>query len=183
MLKALFADAIFIASLFIEVCAALSFLQSSNAIVFREALEPVLTFYRSHGAPILAIGAQITWPSGPEWFLDLTVLSEFFFFFFFIAQARTGMSPYPEAGAGCEKQRGFSRIEAFIDWALPVVFCAIGAFILAPTLLPLLTLPAAIILGAKTLLGGWSWFVISRSYYLNLLCLGGAVLGIAALQR
>ncbi len=183
MLKALIADAIFIASLFIEVCAALSLLQSSNAIVLREALEPVLAFYRGHGTPIFAFGAQIIWPSGPEWFLDSTVLSEFFFFLFFIAQARIGMSPYSETGAGCEKERAFSRIETLIDWALPIVFCAIGAFILAPTLLPLLTLPAALMLGAKKLLGGRSLFEISASYYLNLLCLGGAVLGILALQK
>jgi hypothetical protein len=183
MLRALLADAIFIAAVFIETIAGLSLLQSGHTIVLREELDPVLSVYREQAIPFLAAGANVVWPARPQWFADASLLAGIFFFLFFIAQTRNGMAPYEEAFPARLGQNGVkSRAERLLDWGLPVVFCLIGALVLAPTLLPFLTVPAAFFLGVRTLLGLPSWFEISRSYYINLLCLAGALLGILALQ-
>jgi hypothetical protein len=179
MLRALSADAIFIAAVLIEIIAALSLLQSGYAIVLREEFEPVLTLYRGQALPFLAAGANAVWPSRPQWIADASLLAGVFFFLFFIAQARNAMAPYDGALTGGDA----SRAERLIDWALPVVLCALGGLILAPTLLPFLTLPAALFLGVRKLLGLSSWFEVSRSYYVNLLCLAGVLLGIFSLQN
>lgn len=176
MLKALAADAIFIAALFIEALASLSLLQTVHAISLREEFEPLLGFYRGQAAPLLAAGANVIWPSAPQWFWDASVLAAVFFFLFFIAQARQAMAPYEAAGRP-------SVIEAAIDWVLPAVFCAAGALVFGPTLLPLLTLPAALILGAVKLAGRPCWFELSRGYGFNLLCLGAIFGGALILQR
>ncbi len=176
MLRALMADAIFIAAVFIESLAALSLLQARHLAVLREEFEPVLAFYRTQLVPVLGYGANIVWPSAPQWFADASILAAILFFLFFIAQARKAMAPY-------EEPLSQARIEAVLDWALPVAFCALGALVTGPTLLPLLTLPAALFLGLGRLAGRPCWFELSRSYYFNILCLG-AVLGlILVLQR
>jgi hypothetical protein len=179
MLRALSADAIFIAAVLAETIAALSLLQSGHAIVLREEFEPVLAAYRGQALPFIAAGADVVWPLRPQWFADASLLAAIFFFLFFITQTRNAMAPYD----GAEPAGDASRAERLIDWALPVVLCALGAVILAPTLLPFLTLPAALLLGAGKLLGLHSWFQVSRSYYVNILCLGGALLGILGLQN
>jgi hypothetical protein len=176
MLRALAADAAFIAALFVEALASLSLLQSVYAIALREEFEPVMAFYHAELAPVLAIGAKLVWREPPQWFMDASVLSAILFFLFCIAQARKAMAPY-------EPVQSTTRIDAFVDWVLPAAFCAAGAFVLAPTLLPLLTLPAALLLGAKRLAGRPRRFELSGTYYFNLLCLGVISGGAFLLQR
>ena len=176
MLRGLTADAIFIAALFIEILAALSVLQSSHAAVFREEFEPILTAYRNGVVPVLGYGARVAWHSAPQWYVDASIIAAILFFLFFIAQARAAMAPYEGPAS-----RAYS--EAAIDWALPAVFCALGALAAGPTLLPILTVPAGLYLGLLKLLGRPCWFELSRSYTFNLLCLGAAVAGILLLQR
>src|SRR5262249_43032459 len=93
MLRALSADAIFIAAGRAEIIAALSLLQSGCAIALPEEFEPVLAVYRGQALPFLAAGANAVWPSRPQWFADASVLAGVFFFLFFIAQARNAMAP------------------------------------------------------------------------------------------
>jgi hypothetical protein len=183
MLTVLSADAIFIVAVLAEIVAALSLLESSHAIVLREELEPVLAVYRGQALPFLTAGTNAVWPSRPQWFADASLIASVLFFWFFIAQVRNAMAPFDEACAPrFPKDEEPSRAERLADWAMPVVLCAFGALALAPTLLPFLTLPAALLLGASGLLGHPSWFEVSRSYYVNLVCLGGAVLGILSLR-
>jgi hypothetical protein len=184
MLRALSADAIFIAAVLVEIVAALSLLQSGGAIVLRQEFDPVLSVYRGDALPFLTASTNAVWPSRPQWFADASLLAGVFFFLFFVAQARNAVAPLDEVPAPRFGKYGdASRAERLIDWALPVVLCALGALILAPTLLPFLTLPAALFLGLRRLLGLPSWFEVSRSYYANLLCLGAALLGILSLQN
>lgn len=173
MLRALMADAIFIAALFIEILAALSLLESTHAAAFREEFEPVLAFYRTGLAPMLGYAARVAWRSAPQWYLDASILAAILFFLFFIAQARKAMAPYDEPPPQ-------ALSEGAIDWALPVGFCALGAFAAGPALLPFLTVPAALYL---KLAGNPCWFKLSPSYYFNLLWLGAAVGGLLLLQR
>jgi hypothetical protein len=175
MLRDLVADAAFIASLFVEALASLSLLQSIQAISLREEFGPLLAFYHVKLAPVLAIGADLVWRPAPQLFVDAAVLSAILFFLFFIAQARKAMAPY-------EPSEPLNKIEAFIDWVLPTVFCAAGAIIAGPTLLPLLSIPAALFLGARRLAGRPGRFALSRSYFVNLLCLG-AILGAALIGQ
>ncbi|MGO8955203.1 MAG: hypothetical protein ACLPWS_14425 [Rhodomicrobium sp.] len=185
MFRLLAADAFFVAAVLIEVLAALSLLQSAQFAVLREEFEPVLAYYRAGAVPLLAPGAAIVWPDAPQWFTDASILSAVLFFLFFIAQARQAMAPHPSNGPGVPGPGGWApdRTEAAIDWALPVALCVLGALLLAPTLLPLLSLPAALFLGVKKLAGHPSWFEVSRSYYVNTLCLTVAIAGILAFQR
>ena len=177
MLRALVADAVFLAALFAEALASLSLLQSVQAVTLAEAFEPMLRVYRAELAPMLAIGANVVWHPAPQWFVDASVLSAILFFLFFIAQARKAMAPYePAAGQP-------SRVEAAVDWLLPAVFCVAGALVLGPTLLPLLTVPAALVLGASQHAGRFRSFELSRGYYFNLLCLGAMSGGALILQR
>jgi len=183
MLRALAADAIFIAAVLIEVLAALSMLQSGRLAVLREEFVPVLAHYRAEAVPFLAPGANIVWPAAPQWFADASILSAALFFLFFIAQARNATAPHGEAHSPGHGSGPADRVEAVIDWALPVAMCGLGALLLAPTLLPVLTLPAALLLGARKLAGSPSWFEVSRSYYVNILCVTVAIAGILAFQR
>ncbi len=176
MLRALTADAIFIAALFIEILATLSLLQSGHAAVLREEFEPVLAFYRTGLAPVLGFGANVVWPSPPRWFADASILGAILFFLFFIAQARKAMAPYEAADRP-------AAVEQAIDWILPAAFCAAGALVLGPTLLPFLTLPAALALWLRKLGGSPCWFELSRSYYFNMLCLGALLGLVLGLQR
>ena len=177
MLRALAADAVFLAALFVEALASLSLLQSVQAVTLAEAFEPMLRFYRAELAPMLAIGANVVWHPAPQWFVDASVLSAILFFLFFIAQARKAMAPYePAAGQP-------SRVEAAVDWLLPAAFCAGGALVLGPTLLPLLTVPAALVLGAGQRMGRFLWFELSRGYYFNLFCLAAVLAGAFLFQR
>jgi hypothetical protein len=176
MLKALVADAAFIAALFVEALASLSLLQSVHAISLREEFEPVLAFYRDSLAPVLALGTNLVWRSGPQWYEDAAALSAILFFLFFIGQVRKAMAPYEPAA-------GLTVAEAFVDWSLSAVFCAVGALIFGPTLLPLLTVPAALLIGVMQLAGWRRRFELSRGYYVNLLCLAAVLGGILILQR
>ncbi len=177
MLRALVADAVFIAALFVEALASLSLLQSVHAVTLAEAFEPVLGYYRGELAPMLAIGAYLVWPAAPRWFVDASVLSAILFFLFFIAQARKSMAPYEQAA-------GQPTIaEAVADWLLPAVFCAAGALVLGATLLPLLTVPAALAIGAGQRAGWFRWFELSGGYYFNLFCLVAISGGALMLQR
>ena len=109
MLRALAADAVFIAALFVEALASLSLLQSVYAIALREELEPMLAFYHAELAPVLAIGTKLVWREPPQWFMDASVLSAILFFLFCIAQARKAMAPY-------EPVQSTTRIDTFVDW-------------------------------------------------------------------
>src|SRR5208337_4831888 len=97
MLRALAADAVFIAALFVEALASLSLLQSTQAITLREEFEPMLGFYHAKLAPVLAFGANLVWRPAPQWFVDASVLAAILFFLFCIAQARKAMEPYEPA--------------------------------------------------------------------------------------
>jgi hypothetical protein len=182
VMRALTSDAIFIAAIFIEIAAALSLLQSSHAVFLREEFEPVLSYYRNHAAPVFGAGAGLLWSKGPQWFTDATVVGAVLFFLFFIAQARNAMAPFQEALAPTFAPIPASnRAEATLDWVLPVLFCGLGALIAAPTLLPLLAVPAALVLYARRLLGLPSWFEVTPAFYLNLLVLAAALLLILSL--
>jgi hypothetical protein len=171
MLTAMLSDALFIGAVFFEALAVLSLLRSAQAIALPEALEPVLTFYREKAMPILTPGTPFVWGSSPGWVADASIVSAVLFFQFFILQARRAMAPCGGAGP-IYKRQPLERIEALIDWALPGAACAAGALIAGPILAPLLTVPAAIMLEVRRLAGSPSWFHVSKSYYLNLLCLG-----------
>ncbi len=177
MLAALMADAVFIAAIFAEVLAALSILQWVQAISLREEFGPVLAFYRGQAIPYLAPGAQLFWRPAASWYADACIFAAVLFFLFFIAQARRAMSPLGDAASGS------NRLEALIDWLLPAALCAAAALVLAPTLLALLTLPAAAILGLRRLAGQPSWFELSRSYYLNIVFLGVALGAVLIVQH
>jgi hypothetical protein len=176
MFRALVADAAFIAALFIEVLASLSLLQSVHAIALRDEFTPLLASYHVKLAPFLAVGTKLVWRPAPQWFVDAAVIGAVLFFLFFIAQARKAMAPY-------EPTAQLTNIEAAIDWLLPVLFCSAGALALGPTLLPLLTVPAAVILGAKRVAGWPGQFVLSRSFFANLMCLVIVLGAIFILQR
>jgi hypothetical protein len=176
VLKALVADAAFIAALFVEALASLSLLQSVHPISLREEFEPVLAFYHASLEPVLALGASVVWHTAPQWYVDAAALSAILFFLFFIGQVRKAMAPYEPAAE-------LTVAEAFVDWSLSAAFCAVGALILGPTLLPLLTVPVALLIGAAQLAGWRRRFELSRGYYVNLLCLGALLGGIYVLQR
>jgi hypothetical protein len=182
MLTAMLSDALFIGAVFFEALAALSILRSVQALALPEALEPVLTFYRDKAMPILAPGTPLVWGSSPGWQADASVVAAVFFFQFFILQARRAMAPYDSARP-IYKRKPQERTEALIDWALPGAACAAGALIAGPILAPLLTVPVAIILELRRLAGCPSWFQVSKSYYLNLLCLGFLFGGALTLLR
>ncbi len=177
MLAALMADAVSIAAIFAEVLAALSILQSVQAIALREEFVPVLAFYRGQAVPYLAPGAQLFLRPAPPWYADACIFAAVLFFFFFIAQARNAMSPLGGTASGG------TRAEALIDWLLPAALCALAAIVLAPTLLALLTLPAAAFLGFRKLAGRPSWFELSSSYWVNIVFVAGSTVGILLLQR
>ncbi|MBI4723694.1 MAG: hypothetical protein HY765_01340 [Rhodomicrobium sp.] len=183
MPMALAADAVFSAAVFFEILAALSILQLEYGTALREEFAPVLAFYRQQAVPILASGARFAYANAPQWFQDASILAAVLFFLFFIAQARKAMAPYEDVCPPRGVNGVPSRIETAIDWLLPAAICSLGAFLIAPTLLPFLTLPAALVLAMRRLGGKPCWFEVSRSYYVNLLILAAVVGGVLVLQR
>ncbi len=184
MLFALSADAVFCAAVFFETLAALSILHTASAVPLREELEPILTFYHQKAMPLIAFGANIVPFQVPAWFADATVIASVLFFLFFIAQARRAAAPYDaDRQAGALDGAMPTRVEAAIDWALPTLACAVGAFVSALTLLPFLTVPIALWLAARRTSRQPSWFQVSRSYYVNVAAVSTAVAFIIALPH
>jgi len=178
MIRAMAGDGIFIAALFFELLAALSILERSQAIALPEAFAPVMSFYRLQALPILAPLAHALRDALPKWLPDAALIASVFFFHFFIAQARRAVAPFESEGLGAKKDRA----EAVIDWALPGAACVAGAVITGPTLLPLLTLPVALVLTARRVAGHRSWFEVPPAYFANLLGLALVPVIIAALR-
>jgi hypothetical protein len=177
---AIVSDAIFFATFFVESLALISIFQAAYGLSLNDALIPVMRFYRETTAPLSGLGASLF--SAPPWFADAVILAAVLFFSFFIAQARNAMAPYDD-GDGDGASYKTTRIEAAIDLILPAAACAVGAAVTAPTLLPFLTLPAALWLLIKRAAGKPSWFEVSPSYYVNLALLGCVAAAIVALAR
>jgi hypothetical protein len=173
MLKELAEDAIFVVTVFFEVLASLSIMQDTGAILFGGEPGPVLLFYREHALPVLAFGARLFPVMDVPWFADAYLIAEVLFFLFFIGQARRALAPYDDISARGRAEK-VGTVEAVIDAALPVAFCAIGAILVAITLLPFLTLPAALWLAARRLLKTPCWFAVGRSYYVNAVLVASA---------
>lgn len=183
MLKALATDAFFIAAVFFETFAALSIAESTNLVVLREEFEPILAFYRGHVAPILAAGTHLVYAHPPQWYVDASVLSVFLFFLFFLSQTRSAMAPYEDPSVPGLSVSAPRAHEALIDWLLPPIVCAIGALILAPTLLPFLTLPAALVLASGRFEAKICWFHFPRGYFPNFIMTVAAFAAILISQR
>ncbi len=181
MLRALFADAVFCAALFVESLAVLSILHAVAGVDLREEFTPILNSYHAKTAPLAAIGGGLFAGKPSAWFADGVLIAGVLFFLFFIAQARNAMAPYddPEATPIAEAK----GVEAAIDYLLPAIVCAIGAVVSAPALLPFLTLPVALWLLLKRLFGKPSWFKVSPSYYVNIVLLAAVAAAIFALAR
>jgi hypothetical protein len=175
MLKALIADAIFCVALFFETLSALSILQFLYSVKLRYEFDPILAFYHAHVTPVLAVGVTLIAPGSLQWFADASVIATVLFYLFFIAQARRATSPQGDASGAVHKEKSPVGVEAAIDWLLPAFFCAIGALVLAPTLLAFLTLPVALFLAIRRIAWTPSWFYVSRTYYANVLLVALAV--------
>jgi hypothetical protein len=179
MLRAIFADAVFCAALFVESLALLSIFQAVAGLELREEFTPILNSYHAKTAPLSVIGRSLFAGRPPDWYADAALIGVILFFLFFIAQARNAMAPYDDTwGSPIPEAKG---VEAAIDFFLPIAVCAIGAAITAPTLLPFLTLPVALWLLAKRLFGKPSWFKVSTSYYVNIVLLATVAAAIFAL--
>jgi hypothetical protein len=176
MLRAIFADAMFCAALFLESLAVLSILQAVAGLDLREEFTPIMNSYHAKTAPLSAIVGSLFAGRAPAWFADAVLIAAVLFFLFFIAQARNAMAPYDDPeGAAPDEAKG---LEAGIDFFLPAAICAIGAAVTAPALLPFLTLPIALWLLLKRLFGKPSWFNVSASYYVNIALLAGVAAAI-----
>jgi hypothetical protein len=181
MLRAIFADAVFCAAVFVESLAVLSILNAVAGVDLREEFTPIMNSYHAKTAPLSAIGASLFAGKPPVWFADAILIAAVLFFLFFIAQARNAMAPYDDPqGTPAAEARG---VEAAIDFLLPVGVCTIGAVATAPALLPFLTLPVALWLLLKRLFGKPSWFKVSLSYYVNVVFLAAAAAAIFAWTR
>ena len=181
MLRAIFADAVFCAALFVESLAAISILQSVAGLDLPEGFIPVMNSYHAKTAPLSAIGGVIFASKPPVWYADAMLIAAVFFFSFCIAQAQNAMAPYDDPDAAPVGQ--VRALESAIDFFLPVAVCAAGAVLTAPTLLPFLTVPVALWLLLKRMSGKPSWFKVSPGYYVNLVLLGAIAAAIAALPR
>jgi hypothetical protein len=137
----------------------------------------VMTFYRDKVLQVLVPLASILPETISGWVADAALIASVLFFHFFIAQARRAMAPLD----GERREYRLDRAEALIDWALPAAFCAAGAALMGPSLLPLLTLPVAVVFEAWRLAGRRSWFKVPAGYYANLLGLALVPALIAAL--
>ena len=170
MLRAIFADAVFCAALFVESLAVISIFQSVAGLDLPEGFIPIMNSYHAKTAPLSAIGGVIFASKPPTWYADAMLIAAVLFFSFFIAQAQNAMAPYddPEAAPIGEVR----ALESAIDFFLPVAICAIGALLTAPTLLPFLTVPVALWLLLKRMFGKASWFKVSPVYYVNIALLG-----------
>ncbi len=183
MLMAIVADAIFCAALFFETLALLSILQSVYGLQLGEVFAPIMSFYHAKTAPFVAFGASLFAGKAPIWFADAAIIAAVLFFSFFIAQARRAMAPYDDYGPYAPSREARTLLEGAIDLILPAAVCAIGAAVFAPTLLPYLTLPIALLLLSKKLLGKPSWFEVSPSYYVNVVLLAAIAAAILGLAR
>ncbi len=178
MLRAIIADAIFCAALFVESLAVLSMLQAVAGFELREEFTPILNAYHARTAPFAVLGGSLFAAKPPLWYADAVLIAAVLFFLFFIAQARNATAPYDDPGL--PPAAADTRLEMAIDFLLPVVVCLIGALVTAPALLPFLTLPVALWLLLKRLFGRPSWFKVSPSYYVNVVLLGTLVAAIVA---
>jgi hypothetical protein len=178
MLMTIVADAVFFAALFTETLALISIAHAIHGLALNDALIPVMRFYRETTAPFAGVGASLF--AAPPWFADAVIIAAVLFFSFFITQARNAMAPYDNGDGASYKA---TRLDAAIDSTLPAAFCAIGAAVTAPTLLPFLTIPAALWLLITKAAGKPSCFEVSRSYYVNLALLGCVAAAIFALIR
>ena len=181
MLRAIFADALFCAALFVESLALLSTFQATSGLELPEEFTPIMNSYHAKTAPFSAIGSALFASKPPAWYADAVLIAAVLFFLFFIAQARNAMAPYddPQAGPVSEAK----GLEAAIDFTLPAFVCVIGAVMTAPTLLPFLTLPVALWLLLKRVFGKPSWFKVSPGYYVNIVLLAAIAAAIFALAR
>jgi hypothetical protein len=170
---AIVTDAIFLAAFFTESLAVLSIVQAFHGLALNDTLIPVMRFYREATGPFAASTASLF--GAPSWFADAAIIAAVMFFSFFIAQARNAMAPYDDGDGASYKT---TRIDAVIDLILPAAFCAMGAALMAPTLLPFLTVPVALWLLIMRLEGKPSWFEVSPSYYMNLALLAAVAAGI-----
>ena len=178
MLKAIFADELFCAALFVESLALLSIFQAMSGLELAEEFTPIMNSYHAKTAPFSAIGSALFASKPPAWYADALLIGAVLFFSFFIAQARAAMAPYDDPeGSPPVEARG---LEAAIDFFLPAAICALGAAVTAPTLLPFLTLPVALWLLLKRVFGKPSWFKVSPSYYVNIVLLAAVAIAIFA---
>ncbi|SRR5579883_692780 len=173
MLAALVADAVFIAAVLLETVGMLSLLAGAYSVRLPEEFDPILASYHANVTPVLSEAAIFVPGKTPHWFADAYLIAAILFFLFFIKQARRAMSPYDEEFASSTQPAG--RVERIIDWVVPPLVCALGALLSAATLLPFLTLPAALWLAMQKFFGKPSWFKLSASYYVNLLAVIGLV--------
>ena len=181
MLRAIFADALFCAALFVESLALLSTFQATSGLELPEEFTPIMNSYHAKTAPFSAIGSSLFASKPPAWYADAVLIAAVLFFLFFIAQARNAMAPYDDPQAGpISEAKG---LEAAIDFFLPAFVCVIGAVMTAPTLLPFLTLPVALWLLLKRAFGKPSWFKVSPGYYANIVLLAAIAAAIFALAR
>ncbi len=183
MWRAIAADAIFCAALFVESLALLSLLQAVAGLELREEFTPILTSYRAWTAPVSALGASLFAGKPPVWYGDAALIAAVLFFSFFIAQARNATAPYEAESLPAPAGDEATRLEAAIDFTLPAAACAIGAVLTAPTLLAFLTLPVALWLLLKRVFGRRSWFEVSASYYVNVALLASVAAAAFALNR
>jgi hypothetical protein len=180
MLMAIVADAVFCAAFFAETLALISIFQAAYGIELNDALVPVMRAYHDKTAALAAFGSVLFAGKPPAWFAGAVIIAAVLFFSFFIRQARNAMAPYDDGGG---KAYATARLDTAIDFILPAAICAIGAGLTAPTLLPFLTLPFALLLILKRLAGRPSWFEVSPSYYVNLALLAGVAAAIFVLAR
>ena len=117
MLRAIFADAVFCAALFVESLALLSIFQSAGGVQLREEFTPIMNSYHAKTAPISAIASTLFAGKPPVWFADAVLIAGILFFLFFIGQAREAMAPYDEPGL--PPLAADTRVEAAIDYLLP----------------------------------------------------------------
>jgi hypothetical protein len=177
MLMAIVADAVFCAAVFAETLALISIFQAAHGLQLNDAFIPVMRAYREKMAPLAGLGTNF---GAPAWVADASLIAGVMFFSFFIAQALNAMAPYDDGQGPSYKP---ARLEAAIDFILPASLCAIGAVLTAPTLLPFLTLPAALWLLMKRVAGKPSWFEVSTSYYVNAALLAVVAAAIFVLAR
>jgi hypothetical protein len=180
MLSLVAGDALFGLTVFIETLAALSILRAVKHVHLPEGLDPILAFYQKNLRPAVA---DFVPGAGAGWFDDAYVIAFALFFLFFIAQARRAMAPHPVPFDSLAPNRRTIAEIAF-DWALPPILCLVGAALASLALLPLLTVPAALWLLCRRLLGRRpSNFALSPLYYVNLLASAGATAAIVGLSR
>ncbi len=180
MLLAMFADAVFCAAFLTEALALVSILQAAHGLELNEAFVPIMRFYHAETAPLLSLGSALFAGKPPIWFADAAIISAVLFFLFFIEQARNAMAPHPDEDG--RSSPAPTRLEAAIDLVLPPTICGVGAVFTAPTLLPFLTLPVALVLLLRKAFGRPSWFKVSPSFYVNLLLLAAIAGALFALQ-